>query len=449
MKMKDNSATFVILGGTGDLAKKKLIPSIYALFRDGALDEFDVVSTSREEMSDEDYVSIVENNVEKTEGWEEFCQHLHFVRLNFYEDGDYSHLKKVLGNCERRKLFYLATLPQHFQTITHNLASHDLVTDYDKVIYEKPFGDDLGSARELNDTIRKVFPEERIYRIDHYLDKELVENITVLRFANSIVEPIWCSKYIDHVQIIASEDFGVEGRGEYYDKYGAIRDFFQSHILQLLALTTMSRPGQFDAKCIRDEKVKALSKVKVLDAIRGQYEGYLQEDHVARDSSTETLAAVKLGLDGRRWDGVPIFTLFGKNLADKYAQVYVQFKRTEQRFSGGRINHSPNSLVVSIQPDQGIYFTLNTKVPGEMRTTESEMNFCYTCHHGPNTPRAYENLLIQAVRGHQRSFVRSDEIEQQWRIVEEIEDQEPFKYEKGQIADQVRDFIGERRWHDL
>ncbi|MBS3813079.1 glucose-6-phosphate dehydrogenase [Candidatus Bipolaricaulota bacterium] len=447
--MEKRAATFIILGGTGDLATKKLIPSIYALFERGELDDFDLVATSRKEMTDQDYVSLIEGNVEKEERWEEFCSNLHFVRLNFYEPGDYARLAKVLRGCGRRKLFYLATLPGHFQAITTNLASHDLVTDSDKVIYEKPFGDDLNSARELNETISRVFPEERIYRIDHYLDKELVENITVLRFANSIVEPIWCSKYIDHVQIIASEDFGVEGRGEFYDRYGAIRDFFQSHILQLLALTTMKKPDEFNAECIRDEKVSALSKVRVLDTITGQYRGYLEEDEVEQGSSTETLAAIKLKLDDPRWRGVPIFTLFGKNLAKKYAQVYVQFKPAAERFLNDRIEPGPNSLVVSIQPDKGIYFTLNTKVPGEMRTTESKMNFCYTCHHGPNTPRAYENLLVQAIGGHQRSFVRSDEIEQQWKIVGGIERQRPFIYEKGQIPGCVRDFIGKRKWHDL
>ena len=447
--MKTNDLTFVILGGTGDLARKKLIPSLFKLYRDDDLGQFDIIGTSRDDLSREEYLRRVGVALKGEEEWDSFKANIRFAQLDFYNSGDYLGLKEEVLDCSDNRMFYLATLPRHFDVITDNLARHDLVNEKAKVLYEKPFGDDLRSAKKLNESIGKLFPEEKIYRIDHYLDKELVGNLSILRFSNSIVEPLLKSNYVDHVQIIASEDFGVGERGEFYDNYGAVKDFFQSHLLQLLSLVGMDAPDRLDARCIRDEKVDALKKVEISDTLLGQYRGYREEDGVAEDSNTETLVAVRAGIDSSRWDGVPFYLLSGKNLMKKYAQIYIQFDQSDHDTLLGRDGTVPNSLVVSIQPDRGIYFKINTKVPGRIKTEPAKMEFCHACHHGPNTPSAYENLLSQAIAGDQRSFVRYDEIEEQWRIVEGMQKPEPFSYRPGRVPAEVKAFIQNGVWHGL
>ncbi|MFB6291682.1 MAG: glucose-6-phosphate dehydrogenase [Candidatus Bipolaricaulia bacterium] len=446
--MKEDNVTFVILGGTGDLAKRKLLPSLLNLYKKGKLKDFDVIGTSRENLTREEYVERVGVDVEEEEVWKDFSQHIHFSQLDFYDPEDYEGLREEILDCSDHRLFYLATLPGHFDVITDNLARWDLVNDNSKLLYEKPFGNDLASARELNESIGSLFPEDKIYRIDHYLDKELVGNLAILRFSNSIFEPILNSNYVDHVQIIASENFGVEARGEFYDNYGAIKDFFQSHLLQLLSLVAMSPPNHLDAKCIRDEKVKVLRSVEIMDLITGQYEGYQTEDGVEEGSDTETLVAAKAGIRESRWKDVPFYLFSGKNLVKKYASIYVQFNQKFRSLGPGE-KTVPNALVVSIQPDSGIHFTINTKIPGDMNSEPAKMEFCHACHHGPNTPSAYENLLSQAMAGDQRSFVRYDEIEEQWKITEGMKVPKPFTYKVGKIPPAVNSFIGDRQWHGL
>ncbi|MFW6071073.1 MAG: glucose-6-phosphate dehydrogenase [Candidatus Bipolaricaulota bacterium] len=447
--MSEPGVTFVILGGTGDLARSKLVPSLFKLFKRDEIGDFDLIGTSRSDLTREEYVKRVGASMEKGKEWEEFRRHIRFSRLNFYEPDDYENLRRELLDCGDHRLFYLATLPQHFDIITDNLANQDMVNDESKVLYEKPFGDDLESARELNSCIGDLFPEEKIYRIDHYLDKELVGNLSVLRFSNSIIDPLLTSGSVNHVQIVASENFGVLDRGEFYDRYGAVKDFFQSHLLQLLSLVGMAHPENMGAKSIRDEKVRVLKQVKVKNAIIGQYRGYREEEGVSEDSNTETLVAVKANIDNPRWGDVPFYLLSGKNMVRKYAQVYIEFDHSQVGYPAGDGDLVPNSLVVNIQPNQGIYFTINTKVPGRMNTEPALMEFCHSCHHGPNTPSAYENLLAQAIAGDQRSFVRYDEIEEQWRIVERMEVPEPFRYESGEAPREVEEFMEEGEWHEL
>jgi glucose-6-phosphate 1-dehydrogenase len=446
--MKDN-VTFVILGGTGDLARTKLFPSLFDLFKEGKVGEFDLIGTSRQDLSREEYLKQVGTSIEKGKDWEEFRKNVRFAQLDFYEPGDYEDLRDELMDCGDHRLFYLATLPQHFSVITDNLSKQDLIRESSKVLYEKPFGDDLESARKLNGCIGDLFPEEKIYRIDHYLDKELVGNLSVLRFSNSIVDPLLTSGSVDHVQIIASENFGVLDRGEFYDRYGAVEDFFQSHLLQLLSLVGMAHPEDMSAKSIRDEKVRVLKQVKLLDSLVGQYRGYRGEPGVSDDSQTETLVAVKAAIENGRWKDVPFYLLSGKNLARKYSQIYIQFNHSNVGYPSEEGRLVPNSLVINIQPKQGINFTINTKVPGKMSTEPARMEFCHSCHHGPNTPSAYENLLAQAINGDQRSFVRYDEIEEQWKLVDRLDPSEPFIYEPGEIPPEVREFIPDGGWHAL
>ncbi len=438
-----------MLGGTGDLARTKLVPSLFKLYREGEIGEFDLIGTSRKDLSREEYINRVGTSIDKGKDWEGFRRNIRFSRLDFYSPEDYEELRKKLSSCGNHRLFYLATLPQHFDVITDNLAEQDLVNDSSKVLYEKPFGDDLESAQGLNKCISDLFPEEKIYRIDHYLDKELVGNLSVLRFSNSIIDPLLTSGSVNHVQIVASENFGVLDRGEFYDRYGAVKDFFQSHLLQLLSLVGMAHPESLDAKSIRDEKVRVLKQVEIQDSMVGQYRGYREEEGVDDDSQTETLVTVRANINNERWQDVPFYLLSGKNLVRKYAQVYVQFDHSHVGYPSGDGDLVPNSLVVDIQPNQGIYFTINTKVPGRMNTEPARMEFCHSCHHGPNTPSAYENLLAQAIAGDQRSFVRYDEIEEQWRIVERMDSPEPFRYDIGEVPTEVEDFISHGSWHEL
>ncbi|MFW6111716.1 MAG: glucose-6-phosphate dehydrogenase [Candidatus Bipolaricaulota bacterium] len=447
--MKGDRVTIVLLGGTGDLARKKLLPALFNLYKKEKLDEFDLIGTSREDLSDEEYIAEVSTALEEGGEWEKFKQNIRYLQLDFYNSEDYGKLRRNLQECGDHRLFYLATLPGHFDVITDNLDKHDLVKDSSKVLYEKPFGDDLQTARNLNQCVSELFPEEKIYRIDHYLDKELVGNLSILRFSNSIVDPLLTSNFVNHVQIIASEDFGVKDRGEFYDRYGAVKDFFQSHLLQLLSLVGMSRPKKLDARSIRDKKVEVLKEVKILDSMTGQYRGYRGEKGVKEDSKTETLVAVKVYLFNRRWNDVPFYLLSGKNLARKYSEIYVEFERPDAGYPAEVGNLVPNSLVVSIQPDQGIYFEINTKVPGKMSTEPAKMQFCHSCHHGPNTPGAYENLLFQAIAGDQRSFVRYDEIEEQWKIVSRLNPPEPVTYRRGKVPSELKKFITEGSWHGL
>jgi len=448
MKNSDN-VTFVILGGTGDLARTKLVPSLYELYKEGEVGEFDLIGTSRHDLSREEYLKQVGTSIERGKDWEDFRQNIRFSQLDFYKPGDYEDLRDELMECGDHRLFYLATLPQHFSEITDNLAKQDLVKESSKVLYEKPFGDDLESARQLNGCIGELFPEEKIYRIDHYLDKELVGNLSVLRFSNSIVDPLLTAGSVNHVQIIASENFGVLDRGEFYDRYGAVKDFFQSHLLQLLSLVGMAHPQDMSAKSIRDEKVRVLKQVKLLDSLVGQYRGYREEPGVSQDSNTDTLVAVKAAINNDRWKDVPFYLLSGKNLVRKYSQIYVEFNRSNVGYPSEEDSLVPNSLIINIQPNQGINFTINTKVPGKMSTEPARMEFCHSCHHGPNTPSAYENLLAQAISGDQRSFLRYDEIEEQWRLVDQLNPGEPFIYEPGEVPGAVRGFIPDKSWHDL
>ncbi len=441
----------VILGGTGDLARKKLFPSLHNLYKKGELEDFHIFGTSRHAHSGEEYRRLIRENEEDGSGWREFCENIHFIQLDFYESEDFKKLDKRLDDYPGYRLFYLAAPPAHFEIITENLARNEMVGEESKVVYEKPFGTDLESARKLNKHITESFSEDQVYRIDHYLDKELVENVSVLRFTNTVIEPIWRNDFIDHVQIYASEDFGIDGRGEFYDEHGVIEDFFQSHLLQLLALTAMQEPEKFNAQSIRDEKVNALRDVEVKGVIRGQFIGYTEEEGVEENSETETLAAVELEVANEKWEGIPFYLMSGKELEEEKAEIYIRFKNTPCKLFEGVCQLNPNELVISIKPDETIYFTVNTKVPGEMATEANKMEFCYSCKHGPETSEAYENLLLGVMEGDQRAFVREDEIEEQWKITESVPRPKVFRYEPGQFPEELREFLRRdgRDWHNI
>jgi glucose-6-phosphate 1-dehydrogenase len=414
--------TLILFGGTSDLATRKLYPALASIDRD-----IDIIGTSRTDYGEDGFRSFLDDRVDDPQ-WEDLRPNVSFAKIDFYNSDDYERLRRRVGD---DVVFYLATLPSHFAEITRQLDRAGF--DEAKVAYEKPFGDDLAAAEHLNTLINDHLDEERVYRVDHYLSKSLVDNLSILRFTNVFLEPIWNSLYIDHVQIVASEAVDVQGRGEFYDAHGAVEDFFQSHLLQLTALTGMEEPASFDATSIRDEKTRLLEATTVADIIVGQYDGY--EDDVGHASSTESLTAIKLDIDNERWQRVPFYLMTGKALEKKHTEIYVEFKNLPCDLFDGSCTLTPNALVINLHPDGNVYFRLNAK-DGNGNIHESTMEY----EADALTSGAYENVFTAILDGKQHSFVRHDEIEEAWRIVEEITMPEPFVYERGAVPEAVRAF---------
>jgi glucose-6-phosphate 1-dehydrogenase len=428
--------TFIILGATGDLTKRKIIPAIYRLAQEKAFTNFAIIGVALPDVSIETVLKSAVPFIKKIDRrvWKKIENSSYYLPFDFYNKNDYSKLKATIKDVEKRHklsgnhVFYFATMPDHFTTITQQLALHGIVTkqqlkpneeSWPRVVYEKPFGSDLQSARDINRSILKVFNENQVYRIDHYLGKELIGNIALVRFTNAVFEPLWNKKFIDSVQIVLSEKIGIEGRGEYYDKYGAMKDMLQSHMLQMLALVGMEVPRALGGKNIRDAKTRVLKKVKVESAIVGQYEGYREENGVAAHSKTDTFVAAKLYIDNARWKGVPFYLKTGKNLDKKEISIHIKFKMVKCLLS--TCPSDSNYLTIRVQPNEGFFVELNTKVPGSYEVMPVSMDFCHKCLFGPNTPEAYENLLLDVTRGDQSVFLHKDEIELSWKIAGEIE----------------------------
>jgi len=437
--MKDG-VTFVILGATGDLTKRKLIPAIYHLVKNGKIGKFAIVGAARSNIQIKKILSESEKFIKNLDkkAWKKVIYFSYYHRVDFYQQEDYRQLKKFVEEIEKKhklsgnRLFYLATMPQHFEIMTFNLAKIGLVKTkgWARCAYEKPFGEDLKSAKKINKSILKIFNESQIYRIDHYLGKELVGNISLVRFTNRILEPLWKNKHIESVQIILDEDMGVGNRGPYYDKYGAIKDVVQNHMMQLLALTAMEAPKKLVGEYIRNEKAKLLSKVKIKDLILGQYEDYKKEKGVSKKSKTETFAALKLEINNQRWKGVPFFLKTGKNLDKKQTLIIIKFKKVDCLLAK-TCEFDSNYIIIRIQPDEGISFEINQKIPEKNEVIPIKVDFCHSCLFGPNTPRGYENLLEDIMKGDQSIFVRKDEIENSWRIIDEIKKRKVYSYKKG------------------
>ena len=430
--------TIVLMGATGDLTKRKLIPALYKLLADGLLQNYVFVGTGREVTTVDRIFAAAEEFVQgrNVEVWDFFKKNFRYIPVDFNVQDDYAKLKACIEQEELarglfgNRLFFLATMPEHFSDITQALADHQIVRrnipgevcgdracSWQRVIYEKPFGQNLASAQEINQKIAEVFSEQQAYRIDHYLGKELVANIGVIRFANTVFEPLWNNFYIESVQIVLKERVGVEQRGAFYDSYGALKDVVQNHMLQLLALIAMESPQRLDGECIRDAKVAVLKKASITDVLLGQYSGYQQEAHVAPDSRTETFAALKLAIDNDRWRGVPFFFKTGKSLDEKSTSIHVTFRKSPHLRS--QIPGESNVLNIIIEPNDGFSLKLNGKTPGKTdQTTPVLMDFCHSCIFGPNTPEAYEVLILDALRGDQSVFVRFDEIEESWKIID-------------------------------
>lgn len=437
-------ATFVILGATGDLTKRYILPAIYRLVKEKKIKKCCIIGVARRELKIEAILNESKSFVKKINKstWSKIEKAAYYHQLNFYEIEDYKKLGQLLNIVEKKhhlsgnRLFYLATLPNHFDVITNYLAKTEIAKESDqkwsRLVYEKPFGEDLLSARKINACISRVFKENQVFRIDHYLGKELVGNITMLRFTNRIFEPLWNNNHIENIQVVFNEKIGVEGRGEYYDKYGALKDVLQNHVLQMMALTTMNVPKNLSGDYIRDEKAKILKASQVDDVLLGQYENYQWEQDIPKNSQTETFAAVKLLINNHRWSGVPIYLKTGKALDEKKVIIHIQFKRVECLLSV--CPNGSNHLTIRVQPDEGFELELFAKVPGEGDKIEPvKMNFSHQCITKQNSPEAYQILLSDVIKGDQSLFVRNDEIESAWEIIDKINAKKlkVYSYPKG------------------
>ena len=451
--------TVVIFGATGDLTQRKLIPALYNLAADGDLPAaLSVVGFARREKTDEQFRSELEAATRKfsrqavgDELWKSFEQRIFYHCSEFGDDDGYKRLAERLDQLDRdrgtrgNRLFYLAVAPSEFEGIMKKLyafgLNHAARGSWARVIVEKPFGIDLPSAQELNGVVARAFPERDTFRIDHFLGKETAQNIMVLRFANAIFEPLWNHRYIDHVQITASESLGVGSRGPYYDKSGALRDMVQNHLLQLLSLVAMEPPTDLSADSVRDEKVKVIRALRPItgesvarDVVRGQYTagaingenvaGYRQEERLDPKSMTESYVALKINIDNWRWADVPFYVRVGKRLPKSGTEIAVQFKNAPPvLFNKEATGVGANVLVIRIQPDEGISLRMQAKIPGgTVRIEPVKMDFHYGTSFGKASPEAYERLLLDAMSGDATLFARRDEVEHAWRFIDSIED---------------------------
>jgi glucose-6-phosphate 1-dehydrogenase len=446
----------VIFGASGDLTKRKLLPALFHLEQANLLpEEFSVVGVARRPLQGEFEKDMREGILqfggvqEGEKKLDEFMRKVSYFAMNFDDPGGYDKLKTVLEGIDQKqgtkgnRLFYLATAPEYFAEIIEQLGGHEMAKPKQgtvHVIIEKPFGHDLASARQLNDEVNQVFAEDQIFRIDHYLGKETVQNILVFRFANGIFEPVWNRNYVDHVQITAAEDIGIEGRGPFYEKAGALRDVIQNHVMELLSFVALEPPVSFEADAMRREKVKvwrSIQPIHIMDSVRGQYgpgkvggkdvKGYRQEDRVDPNSATETYAALKVGIENWRWAGVPFYLRAGKRLAKRVTEITIQFKQPPQLLfknqSGACRELQPNLIAMRIQPDEGISLRFGAKVPSpNMEVCPVNMNFSYADAFGKSSANGYERLLLDAMLGDATLFAHRDGVEATWSLLTPILD---------------------------
>src|ERR1700683_3634165 len=448
----------VMFGVTGDLARKKLMPAVYDLANRGLLPPgFSFVGFARRDWADEDFAQVTYQAVRehartpfRDSVWQQLSEGVRFVSGSFDDDEAFDQLAATVKELDEDRgtggnyAFYLSIPPNQFPTVVQQLKRSGLSdsqgSGWRRVVIEKPFGHDLASAKELNATLDGVFPPESVFRIDHYLGKETVQNILALRFANEMYEPIWNRSYVDHIQITMAEDIGIGGRAGYYDGIGAARDVIQNHLLQLLALTAMEEPVSFDADSLRTEKEKVLSAVRLpanlaLGTARGQYaagwqggvqvHGFLEGEGIPADSRTETYAAVRLSVDTRRWAGVPFYLRAGKRLPRRMTEIAMMFQRAPHlpfaATDTEELGH--NALVIRIQPDEGITVRFGSKVPGTaMEVRDVNMDFAYGESFTESSPEAYERLLLDVLIGDPPLFPRQQEVELGWRILDPVED---------------------------
>ncbi|HLG24585.1 MAG TPA: glucose-6-phosphate dehydrogenase [Candidatus Nanoarchaeia archaeon] len=480
--MKEHHCVLCIFGATGDLANRKLLPALYYLEQESKLsDSFRVVCVARKEKIHEDFREDAAKSIRSfsrmkvdDKNLQKLLSKIYYHKLEFSSFEDYEKLKSGIeqlsgqdcSECER--IFYLAVPPEFFKIIAQNLKKSGLASrqqkskPYNRVMFEKPFGHDLKSSSELNHEITQVFDENQIYRIDHYMAKELVQNLLVLRFANSIFEPLWNKNYIDHIQITVAESLGVEGRGDYYEKSGAMRDVMQNHMMQLLTLVAMEEPENLLSENIKKEKIRVLKSVEKFMrktrhciSVRGQYDSgeinekpvaaYVGEQDVAKDSRTETYMALKVEINNRMWHGVPFYLRTGKRLKDRATEIAIIYKNIPfTLFSGQALER--NMMKIRVQPYEGITLQFNAKVPGNKVIIDNvNMDFCHECKFGPNSPEAYEILLFDAMKGDSTLFTSWPEVENSWRIFDllskKTKNEKLYRYNSGSWGPEAADLL--------
>ena len=440
------SNTLVIFGASGDLTRRKLVPALCSLYCKGSLPEnLGILGVARSDLNDDQFRGLLRQSLDgeiasPTPGqWTEFASRIHYLHGDVTSTGDLLEVRNKLSGIEPagqagNRLYYLSLAPALYQSAIAGLGEAGMAEDaggWRRLVVEKPFGTDLSSARELNDVAHSVFREDQVFRIDHYLGKETVQNLLVFRFANAIFEPIWNRNYIDHVQITVAETLKIDERGEYYDQTGVLRDMFQNHLLQLMTLVAMEPPHAFEAEALRNEKVKVLNAVRrihpedvAVHAIPGQYRTYRDESGVSLESDTATYAAVRLYVDNWRWQGVPFYLRSGKALRNKSTEIIIQFRNPPHMLFPLAEDEDipPNTLAIFVQPDEGFQLEFQTKTPEaglQMRKAELEFHY-HEAFSGQAIPDAYERLLLDALNGDASLFTRADEIDQAWSIVDPI-----------------------------
>jgi glucose-6-phosphate 1-dehydrogenase len=452
--MPEHSDALVFFGATGDLAYKQIFPALYAMVRRGHLD-VPVIGVARSEWNDDQLRARARQSIEEQGGVDEaafatLASLLCYVAGDYSDPGTYNRLRQALGAAQH-PLHYLAIPPSLFATVAAGLAKFGCVQGA-RVIVEKPFGRDLESARALNSTLHAYFPECAIFRIDHYLGKEPVQNLLYFRFANSFLEPVWNRNYVERVQLTMAESFGVQGRGKFYEEAGAIRDVIQNHLLQVIASLTMEPPAARDAEGVRDAKAQAFRAMRSLDpaeVVRGQFPAYRNEPGVACDSQVETFAAVRLHIDSWRWAGVPFYIRAGKRLPVTVTEVFVELKRPPQALFSDAGVVPPNYFRFRLNPHVELSLGARAKLPGELMVGENVE--LAACHDRTDEMTAYERLLGDAMRGDQMLFAREDSVEEAWRVVDPaIEDARPVQaYAEGTWGPREADrLIGDGGWHD-
>lgn len=451
---KTDPTIFIIFGGTGDLSKRKIMPALYNLFLDNWLpDDFVIIGTSSTKLTTEQYIADMLDAMNefsrkgkvKKEEWKEFASHIIFQEADIMDHKSFQAFGKLIEQYKKKwttvpsVIYYCAVAPRFFGPIAENISKAKLENDpvTTRIIIEKPFGTDLESAKILNQELLSIFEESQIYRIDHYLGKEVVQNIMAFRFANAIMEPLWNRNHIEHVQISVTEQIGIGTRGNYFDNAGILRDMIQNHLLQLLCIIAMEPPTSFNADEVRNRKVDVLKAMRKIEtdkiesmSARGQYSsgwvegtkvpGYREEENVKPDSNTETYAALKLHVDNWRWQGVPFYLRTGKRLFKSASMITIQFKEIPHNIFRAENTANPvkNKLVISIQPDMAIRFQLQSKVPGlEMNLNTVDVAFDYFGNKKTDSPEAYETLLLDAIIGDQTLFMRADQVEAAWELI--------------------------------
>ena len=438
---------FIIFGGTGDLAERKLLPALYYRQRDHQFSEpTRIIGASRSKMTDEEFQAFAKKAISEhvkpgdidARELKTFLARLSYVAVDAMSGEGFPKLKKAIGESDCIRAYYLAVAPALFGEISHKLKEHGLITPNSRIVLEKPIGRDLVSAKALNDQMGADFGEHQIFRIDHYLGKETVQNLMALRFANALYEPLWNSAHIDHVQITVAETVGLEDRVTYYDKAGALRDMVQNHILQLLCLVAMEPPSSMDANAVRDEKLKVLRSLKRINGneapkqtVRGQYKagassggpvkGYVEE--LGSESSTETFVAIKAEIANWRWAGVPFYLRTGKRLASRVSEICIEFKKIPHSiFDQSAGNVYSNQLVIRLQPDEGVKQLIMIKDPGPggIRLRQIPLDMSFAQSFVGRAPDAYERLIMDVIRGHQTLFMRRDEVEAAWTWADPI-----------------------------